>query len=250
MTTMSVPSTLVKCLYLFFDLPHMAEAPGATQTPELPLADRRALLQKILVKLCSFVSPAEELTQKDDLQLLFSAITSWCPPHNLPWRKSAGQVLTTISRHGLSVNVVKYIHEKECLATCIQNMQQSDDLSPLEIVEMFAGLSCFLKDSSDVSQTLLDDFRMSQGYTFLCDLMLRLEQTKEEDSSDALKDLVSLVTCLTTYGVTELKPAGLTTGAPFLLPGFVLPQPSGKGTVLQIFPMSIHLTHFHKQSQC
>ncbi|XP_066509176.1 WD repeat and FYVE domain-containing protein 3 isoform X1 [Hoplias malabaricus] len=232
MTTMSVPSTLVKCLYLFFDLPHMPEVPAATQT-EVPLADRRALLQKvfvqILVKLCSFVSPAEELAQKDDLQLLFSAITSWCPPHNLPWRKSAGEVLMTISRHGLSVNVVKYIHEKECLATCIQNMQQSDDLSPLEIVEMFAGLSCFLKDSSDVSQTLLDDFRMCQGYTFLTDLMLRLEQAKEDESKDALKDLVNLVTSLTTYGVSELKPAGLTTGAPFLLPGFVVPQPSGKG---------------------
>lgn len=65
---------------------------------------------QILVKLCAFVSPAEELAQKDDLQLLFSAITSWCPPHNLPWRRSAGEVLTTISRHGLSVNVVKYIH--------------------------------------------------------------------------------------------------------------------------------------------
>ncbi|KAL0979906.1 hypothetical protein UPYG_G00191390 [Umbra pygmaea] len=220
MTTMSVPSTLVKCLYLFFDLPQMTEGPGATQTPapELPLADRRALLQKvfvqILVKLCSFVSPAEELAQKDDLQLLFSAITS--------------------------VNVVKYIHEKECLSTCIQNMQQSEDLSPLEIVEMFAGLSCFLKDSSDVSQTLLDDFRMCQGYSFLCDLMLRLEQAKEEDSYDALKDLVNLVTCLTTYGVTELKPAGLTTGAPFLLPGFLLPQPSGKGhTVRNIHAFSV-----------
>lgn len=152
MTTMSVPSTLVKCLYLFFDLPHTPEVPAATQT-ELPLADRRALLQKvfvqvclslatafssqdthktcilkptvtfssgcsaqILVKLCSFVSPAEELAQKDDLQLLFSAITSWCPPHNLPWRKSAGEVLTTISRHGLSVNVVKYIHGKLLLS--------------------------------------------------------------------------------------------------------------------------------------
>ncbi|KAF6721070.1 WD repeat and FYVE domain-containing protein 3 [Oryzias melastigma] len=248
MTTMSVPSTLVKCLYLFFDLPHMTEASEApTQQPptqektpgqghpqpELPLADRRALLQKvfvqILVKLCTFVSPAEELAQKDDLQLLFSAITSWCPPHNLPWRRSAGEVLTTISRHGLSVNVVKYIHEKECLATCVQNMQQSDDLSPLEIVEMFAGLSCFLKDSSGVSQTLLDDFRMCQGYSFLCDLMLRLEQGKEDEPKDALKDLVNLVTCLCTYGVTELKPAGLTTGAPFLLPGFVLPQPTGKG---------------------
>ncbi|XP_054466267.1 WD repeat and FYVE domain-containing protein 3 [Anoplopoma fimbria] len=268
MTTMSVPSTLVKCLYLFFDLPHMVEAPagptpqqpppppppappGQEKTPgqghtqqELPLADRRVLLQKvfvqILVKLCTFVSPAEELAQKDDLQLLFSAITSWCPPHNLPWRRSAGEVLTTISRHGLSVNVVKYIHEKECLGTCVQNMQQSDDLSPLEIVEMFAGLSCFLKDSSDVSQTLLDDFRMCQGYAFLCDLMLRLEQSKEDESKDALKDLVNLVTCLTTYGVTELKPAGLTTGAPFLLPGFVLPQPSGKGhTVRNIQAFSV-----------
>ncbi|MGH0178159.1 UNVERIFIED_CONTAM: hypothetical protein FKN15_076727 [Acipenser sinensis] len=165
MTTMSVPSTLVKCLYLFFDLPHVPEVPGAAQT-ELPLAERRALLQKvfvqILVKLCSFVSPAEELAQKDDLQLLFSAITSWCPPHNLPWRKSAGEVLMTISRHGLSVNVVK------------------------------------------------------------------LEQAKEDDSKDALKDLVNVVTSLTVYGVTELKPAGITTGVPFLLPGFAVPQPTGK----------------------
>ena len=49
MTTMSVPSTLVKCLYLFFDLPHTPEVPAATQT-ELPLADRRALLQKVFVQ--------------------------------------------------------------------------------------------------------------------------------------------------------------------------------------------------------
>ena len=48
---MSVPSTLVKCLYLFFDLPHMPEVPAATQT-ELPLGDRRALLQKVFVQVC------------------------------------------------------------------------------------------------------------------------------------------------------------------------------------------------------
>lgn len=55
MTTMSVPSTLVKCLYLFFDLPHMAEAPGTsqTQTSELPQADRRALLQKVFAQVCN-----------------------------------------------------------------------------------------------------------------------------------------------------------------------------------------------------
>ena len=65
MTTMSVPSTLVKCLYLFFDLPNMADPPGGpapppppappqqdknSGNPELPLADRRALLQKVFVQ--------------------------------------------------------------------------------------------------------------------------------------------------------------------------------------------------------
>ncbi|GCB66074.1 hypothetical protein scyTo_0004900 [Scyliorhinus torazame] len=95
MTTMSLPSTLVKCLYLFFDLPHVPDVPGGAQS-DLSLSERRALLQKvfvqILVKLCKYVSPAEELAQKDDLQLLFSAITSWCPPHNILWRKSAGEL--------------------------------------------------------------------------------------------------------------------------------------------------------------
>ncbi|XP_069782164.1 WD repeat and FYVE domain-containing protein 3 isoform X4 [Narcine bancroftii] len=243
MTTMSLPSTLVKCLYLFFDLPHVPDVPGGAQT-EIPLSERRALLQKvfvqILVKLCNCVSPAEELAQKDDLQLLFSAITSWCPPHNILWRKSAGEVLMTISRHGLSLNVIKYIHEKECVATCIQNMQQSEDLLPLEIVEMFAGLSCFLKDSSDISQVLLDDFRSCQGYQFLCDLLLKLEQIKEPDAKEALIDLIHLVISLTTYGINELRPTGISSGAPFLLPGFAVPQPSGKGrTVKNIQAFSV-----------
>lgn len=60
MTTMSVPSTLVKCLYLFFDLPHVPEAGGGAQS-ELPLAERRGLLQKAFVqvrapRLCMLVS--------------------------------------------------------------------------------------------------------------------------------------------------------------------------------------------------
>ena len=64
----------------------------------------------MLVRLCSHTSPAEELARKDDLALLFSAITSWCPVHNVPWRKSAAEILMTLSRHGLTPNVVQYIH--------------------------------------------------------------------------------------------------------------------------------------------
>lgn len=55
MTTMSVPSTLIKCLYLFFDLPHVPEVPGGAEN-ELPLAERRALLQKVFVQVKMWIS--------------------------------------------------------------------------------------------------------------------------------------------------------------------------------------------------
>lgn len=72
---------------------------------------------------------------------------------------------------------------------------------------------------------------------YVCMVFFRLEQAKEAESKDALKDLVNLITSLTTYGVNELKPAGVTTGAPFLLPGFAVPQPAGKGEgALLLFP--------------
>uniref|UniRef100_A0A1B0DKX7 WD repeat and FYVE domain-containing protein 3 n=1 Tax=Phlebotomus papatasi TaxID=29031 RepID=A0A1B0DKX7_PHLPP len=117
MTTASVPSTLVKCLYLFFDLPEIPEEEADRDDgSEFTQRERRILLQKIfvqvLVKLCSFPYPAEELAKMDDLTLLFSAITSQCPAHNVMWRKSAAEVLTTLSRHGLTGPVVDYIHCK------------------------------------------------------------------------------------------------------------------------------------------
>lgn len=62
---------------------------------------------------------------------------------------------------------------KNCIELCIENMRQSTDLSPLEVVDMFVTVSYFLKDSSDVSQILLDDFNTTQGYTFLSDFLLR-----------------------------------------------------------------------------
>lgn len=54
----------------------------------------------------------------DDLTLLFSAITSPCPMQNIVWRKNAAEILTTISRHGLTDAVVTYIH-CECIKTSI-----------------------------------------------------------------------------------------------------------------------------------
>lgn len=52
MTTASVPSTLVKCLYLFFDLPEMSdsEADETDVNSEFTPRERRILLQKIFVQ--------------------------------------------------------------------------------------------------------------------------------------------------------------------------------------------------------
>ncbi|XP_059488715.1 WD repeat and FYVE domain-containing protein 3 [Neocloeon triangulifer] len=233
MTVAALPSTLVKCLYLFFDLPEMenenVSEPGSEFTP----CERRVLLQKIfvqlLVRLCSHPPPAEELARKDDLALLFSAITSWCPAHNAVWRKSAAEVLMTISRHGLSQQVVAYIHSKGCISLCIDNMQRVTELSPLEVVEMFVTVFCFLKDSSEVAQSLLDDFKSCQGYQFISEFLLKLEQDEAKENQDAIRNLVLLLASLTMCGHNELQPSQASVGSLFRIMGFLLPQPAGRG---------------------
>lgn len=138
MTDAAVPSTLVKCLYLFLDLPaiqidqNQKQKQKQNQDENLANDDRqlfeekkkapwtpydcRSNLQRVfvqlLVKLYSYHYAAEELARMDDLNLLFSAITSPCPIHNIMWRKNAAEILTTISRHGLTEIVVNYIHCK------------------------------------------------------------------------------------------------------------------------------------------
>jgi hypothetical protein len=120
MTSASVPSTLVKCLYLFFDLPPeddgetTSSATSSSSDKVCPKKERRKWLQKLfvrlLVRLCSHVPAVEELARKDDLTLLFSAVTSACPKHNVVWRKTASDILLTVSRHSLSPPVISYLH--------------------------------------------------------------------------------------------------------------------------------------------
>ncbi|CAF4893083.1 unnamed protein product [Pieris macdunnoughi] len=240
MTTAAIPSTLVKCLYLFFDLPEIpeSEADVHDDASEFTPRERRILLQKIfvqvLVRLCSHPFPCEELARKDDLSLLFSAITSWCAPHNMMWRKSAAEVLMTLSRHGLTQSVVQYIHNKGCVGLCIENMQKIPELTPLEVVEMFVAVFCFLKDSSDVSQLLLDDFRSCQGYLFLSEFLLKLEEERVSgtEAKAALRNLVLMISSLCACGFSELRPTRANTEL-FQLQGFVLPQPSTPGQAVR-----------------
>jgi len=75
---------------------------------------------------------------------------------------------------------------KGCIALCIENMQRVQELSPIELVEMFVTVFCFLKDSSEVSQVLLDDFRAANGYLFLTEFLLKF----------VLSFISSVISCL------------------------------------------------------
>lgn len=113
---------------------------------------------------------------------------------------------------------------------CIDNMKRVPELAPLELVEMFVTVFCFLKDSSDVSSVLMDDFRQAQGYLFLSEFLLRLENEHSNEAQESVRNLVLMITSLCMCGYIELKPSQASTGSLFQMPGFVLPQPSGRGS--------------------
>ncbi|XP_037812431.1 WD repeat and FYVE domain-containing protein 3 isoform X2 [Lucilia sericata] len=253
MTAAAVPSTLVKCLYLFFDLPAVEDDSPSETPSDFNAFERRTLLQKVfvqlLVKLCSYPYPAEELARMDDLTLLFSAITSPCPTHNIVWRKNAAEILTTISRHGLTDAVVSYIHSKGCMALCVDNMRRLTFGNPLEIVEMFVTVFCFLKDSSQVSQILLDDFKASQGYIFLSDFLLKFDtsRTQSIEVQAAIRNLVLMISSLCMCGFNELRPPQAQINALFKMQNFQMPQASSRETcVRNIYAFQVLQTVFLK----
>ena len=61
----------------------------------------------------------------------------------------------------------------------------------------------------------------------------RLELDETEEAIQALRNLVLLVGSLTTCGFTEIKPSQASSGSLFQIPGFSLPQPTGKGRLTE-----------------
>ena len=94
-----------------------------------------------------------------------------CDTQVCVWSNVAGK--NTQPRCDSQVCVWLNVAGKGCTALCIENMQRVQELSPIELVEMFVTVFCFLKDSSEVSQVLLDDFRAANGYVFLTEFLLK-----------------------------------------------------------------------------
>lgn len=56
-------------------------------------------------------SCVDELTRRDDLLLLFNAVSSNCPERNKTWQTQASDVLILIGKHTLS-SAIQCIHSK------------------------------------------------------------------------------------------------------------------------------------------
>jgi hypothetical protein len=131
-------------------------------------------------------------------------------------------------------HIYNYFSAKGCIALSVENLQRNSDLSPLEVVEMFVTVFCFLKDSSQNSETLLEDFRTCQGYIFLSEFLVKMESRVGDESREAIRNLVLLVASLTFCGHTEIKmPQSLGSASLYQLDSFEQPELMNKGSTVR-----------------
>ncbi|CAF1017714.1 unnamed protein product [Adineta ricciae] len=231
----SLPSTLVKCLYLFFDLP---ETPSTHATNDsISPKEKRILLQQIFFQLLSRTaisnSCVEELTRRDDLSLLFNAISSNCPQRNKPWRNQASDMLILIGKHTLE-SAIQCIHNGKHISQCVDNLRRATcELSLEEIARVYETLICILIESAAFTSSLLDDFRLAHCYVHLKDIILRLEnEWINEESEKFFARFITLLGDFTYAGFNELKlpPRPETI---FYIPSFIIPQPKKTGFIVR-----------------
>ncbi|CAL8102436.1 unnamed protein product [Calicophoron daubneyi] len=218
MVAASLPSTLVKCLYIFLDLPQHSASSNK-------LCAFHPTFKQLVQRLCLYPVVAEELARKDALCHLFSASTDWCPVQNVIWRSTTASVLSTIAQNGLTLPVVKYIHESKCISECLKNISQGR-LVPLEILDSFIALLHVLRESSLISQVLMDEFRLKNGYLIATEFILKFEQNSSStENKMALQTVVSLIARLVTCGSIEIRPKPGAGEQIHVIPGFAVPMP-------------------------
>ncbi|XP_046865023.1 WD repeat and FYVE domain-containing protein 3-like isoform X2 [Xenia sp. Carnegie-2017] len=233
MIATQLPSTLVHCLYLFFELPKPCANTSidASVLEESYLTVQKLFIQ-LLVRLCNQSITAQELVRTDDLFILFTAMSGKCLPHNTGWRTGICEVLTTITRSGLQLDVCKYIHAKSCISHCISSMRRIQTENPLDLVEMFVTLFCILRDSTTITSILMDDFRSCHGYLFLKDYLLLLGQIDDHSAADACRNMVICVSNFTMVGFIPLRPSR-SIGAPFQDSDFQIPEAAENGNTVR-----------------
>ncbi|CAI4227406.1 unnamed protein product [Auanema sp. JU1783] len=211
----SFPTTLIKSLYLFLDLPNVPELCAQFEILE-------GAMFSILEKLCVHSIVIDDLVRKDDLLLLFAGGSSFVPPHNVIWRKTIARTLQLLSNKALNPLAISYIHNRNCIRLYLTNCG-NEHLSTQEAVDMILCLLCILKDSSTHSNILLEDFLAANGYN-----LVKTFLTNPFNNFDIIRHFILMLTSLVSVGAEEINSthsSGLVQ-----LPTFVLPTPLGLDT--------------------
>ncbi|VDD74216.1 unnamed protein product [Mesocestoides corti] len=236
MSAAGVPSTLVKCLYIFLDLPCVSNADF--------LKNRIHFHQKftqLLQRVCLSSVAVEEVVNADALRHLFSAAVDPCQPANGHWRKSSCMILTTLAQNCLTALTLQYIHDAGCIIDYLERLRQMQ-LPKTDLTEAFTSLFYILSESSSTSSQLLDDFHAAGGYTLISDYLLKLvlvpylsqyELEEGEEAQACCQRLVRLLGDLIYIGPKELRPKNGAVVEVFQLPGFKLSIPKAKGEVIR-----------------
>ena len=102
MVAASLPSTFVHIFKLCFSL-------KVCYFEEDRLSEVQKLIVSTFAKLCNHQVTVKELIRRDDLAMLFDALTCSCEPSHLLWRTGISEILTAITRKWLKKEVVNYI---------------------------------------------------------------------------------------------------------------------------------------------
>jgi len=198
----SLPSTLIKCLYLFFDLPTQTtelvdnELNSQCNKEEARMRDNLAprethnellmkVLTKLLVQLCSHQSAIDELIKKDDLRLLIGIASSQCSSHNKAWRRVAFKTLIAISR-SMRDNFM-YLEQNYCLQNYVENMHRINSLALVtldELIDMIGTLFEFVYNL-DVNNRinpqriapLLEQFKASRIVDLIEEVLFKIDES-------------------------------------------------------------------------
>ncbi|KAL5271705.1 hypothetical protein ACHWQZ_G000045 [Mnemiopsis leidyi] len=224
-----LPSTLVKMLYLFMDLPDLSKD---FQNVEMI----SKMLMSVLIRIGEHVCVVEELRATDsDLIVLFDICTSWWGTHNVPWQRCAIEFLSTICRKSLNQGLIEYLHKNKCVAICVKNLRSLVQHHVIYISDTILPLFGCLKDSCEISDRLLDDFKNAKGYDLLASAILNLEKHEVESEemrrmkNECINKLAYSVPTLCTAGFEQVIPEIHAKSMHFQSKDFCIPVPQGKG---------------------
>ena len=257
MSSINICTTLLRVADTFYSLPPILnEFPNATDIendetkgidvdneiesppPKINTQGKRDKLAQSLKEIFMIVFSNQialrELLTQDQLSRLFGSVTTLCPYFNVCWLKLSKQALTCLSAHCINSEMIQYIHEKHLIGLYLHNIRHPD-MSPHKTVDVFMTLFNLLRDSSRISGGVLEDFRCAQGYKFISDFILSLEEMaiNESSSLEAIRDMIFLISSLTYCGFSDLLPEPKPEDDPWQDSGFTIPLPTKIGLAVR-----------------